>query len=278
MGITVIIKDAVKYPFSDWRKILFLGIILFISNTSFITRSNNLIYNTNMVLIWFLGIIAFLLLFVVHGYGLKIINTSLKGMDELPKFNAIRELLINGIKVFFVGVVYNIPAILIILLFAALSYTSNPSLIINLIFGAVIWFTIGGTGIWPLITLVGVWSFIAVIYGIIIAPIIAMAIANMANNECKLDTAFKFHYIFEKIGILGWKNLIKWYLTTGIVFIILATVLIGIFSIFLVLIQPFIEVTTRHIIEQVLIVLILVPYLYMYLYRSIALFYKSGEE
>lgn len=48
-----------------------------------------------------------------------------------------------------------------------------------------------------------------------------MAIAHMANNDGKLGTAFKLHDILDKIGILGWKNLIKWYLTSGVVYLIL---------------------------------------------------------
>jgi hypothetical protein len=278
MKIGEIIKDAVKYPFLDWKKILILGIILLIGSISFITRSDNLINNTNMALIWFLGIIAFLLVFLVHGYGFKIMISSLKGMEELPKFNALFEMFKNGIKVFIVGIVYNIPAILIILIVATLSYTSNPSLVVNIVSGAVIWFTVGGTGIWPLIAWAGIWFFISILYVIIIAPITAMAIAHMANNESKLGTAFKFQDILDKIGILGWKNLITWYLTTGIVFLILILIVTIIFSICLVLIHSFAGTTTLHIIEKVSLVLILYPYLYMYLYRSIALFYKSKEE
>lgn len=59
------------------------------------------------------------------------------------------------VKVFIVGIVYNIHAILLILIVTAISYISNPSLVINIVSGTVIWFTIGGTGIWPLIAFEG---------------------------------------------------------------------------------------------------------------------------
>jgi len=209
---------------------------------------------------------------------LRVIKSSLNGVAELPEFNRWTDMLKDGVKLSIVAFVYSIPAILIIIVFAILSYTSNPIIVTNTLSGATVWFLIGGTGLQALQAWAGTWFIIPVLCMIIIYPIIAMALAHMANNESKLGTAFKFQDILDKIGILGWKNLITWYLTTGIVFLILILIVTIIFSICLVLIHSFAGTTTLHIIEKVSLVLILYPYLYMYLYRSIALFYKSKEE
>ena len=50
----------------------------------------------------------------------------------------------DGVKLFIVGVVYTIPAILIIIVFSILSYTSNPLTVINTLSGATVRFLIGG--------------------------------------------------------------------------------------------------------------------------------------
>ena len=41
-----------------------------------------------------------------------------------------------------------------------------------------------------------------------------MAMAHMANNDSKLLTAFRFRDIIDKISILGWRNIIIWYIVT----------------------------------------------------------------
>ena len=33
----------------------------------------------------------------------------------------------------------------------------------------------------------------------------------MADNDGKLESAFQIGKIFDKIGVIGWKNLIVWY-------------------------------------------------------------------
>ena len=44
-----------------------------------------------------------------------------------------------------------------------------------------------------------------------------MAIANMANNEGKLSSAFEFKVIFDKIKNIGWVKFYSWYLFTGVI-------------------------------------------------------------
>nr|WP_231551424.1 DUF4013 domain-containing protein [Methanobacterium sp. SMA-27] len=110
--------------------------------------------------------------------------------------------------------------------------------------------------------------FIALLYILIILPINYMAIAHMANNNGTIMAAFRFHEIIDKIGTIGWGNLILWYLVTGTIYIIISLVgaiITGIFSI----INPIVSIILNS--------LIIYPYLNIYLNRSIALFYLSKK-
>jgi Protein of unknown function (DUF4013) len=167
---------------------------------------------------------------------------------------------------------------LIILVFAALSFGSNPSHVISILSGVVVWVLIGGSGILALPAWSGTWFFIAVLYSIIIIPIIAMAIAHMANNANNLSAAFKFGEIFDKISSKGWRNLIIWYvITVVLLFVLLIIISILIISIVLVT-THFITGINGHILQDLLLTFFALPYLYMYLARSISLFYKSESK
>lgn len=277
MNMSGIIKDAVKYPFSDWKKILIFGIIILISSIPEIVNRHALISTSEVTLIWFLGIISFLSYFFIRGYTFRIIKSSLKGNIELPQFNNWSEMFIDGIKLFIVTIIYLVPAILIILVYSALSFLSNPSLVINILSEAGVFYFIGGTGLTALSSWLGIWYYIIVMYAVIISPIILMAMAHMANNDSELLTAFRFRDIIDKISILGWRNIIIWYIVTGIVALILILIFLIFIALLLLLVQGFGKVafTQTLIIEDVLIPLILAPCLFMYLFRSIALFYKS---
>jgi hypothetical protein len=250
MDIGEIISDSVRYPLSDWKKILILGIILVIGSIGSITGT----FTQNWVLITFLSIIGFLVVLLDYGYLFRIIQSSIAGTSELPDFDAWLDMFIDGIKVAIVGFIYSLPAIIIILIFAAstiLALLANPS-VNSVIAGAII---SAGIGI-----------LIAILYMLIITPIIAMAVANMAYNDSEIGAAFRFSEILDRIASIGWGDLIIWYIVAGIVYIILATiggVITGLFS----LISPVIAV--------VLMSLIVTPFLQMYLARSVALIYLS---
>jgi hypothetical protein len=271
-----IVDDIIRYPLSDWKKYLILGFIFLMSDLVYSARfDESVVITTNIVLIWFFGILSFFIITLGKGYFLRIISLSLNGVNELPQFNNWIDLFISGIKFLLVPIVYLIPAILVILVFAVLSFGTDPSNVINLLSGAVVWALIGGSGILALPTWAGIWFFIAIFYIIIVIPIIAMAIAHMANNGNILSAAFKFHEIIDKITSKGWGNLIIWYvITVVLLFVLLFILSIPITTIILVT-THFITGINSHIIENLLLTFFVLPYLYMYLARSIALFYKS---
>ena len=83
MEIGEIVSDSVKYPTSDWTKIIILAVILIIPIVNFI------------------GI----------GYVIRIIKGTLASLDDLPDFDEVGELFIDGLKVFVVGIVYALSLI-----------------------------------------------------------------------------------------------------------------------------------------------------------------------
>ena len=227
--IKEIIHDALRYPLSDWKKLLILGIITVFGTMAFTVKSSGI---TNHILIWFLLIVGFLIEILIYGYIFRIMKSSFAGLVKLPEFNSLFEMYIEGIKMVIVQIVYMIPVFLMI-----------PGVLLH----------------------IGILNLIANLYMIIIIPILLMAITNMANGNDKLNAAFKLHEIFNKMGNIGWLNIIKWYITTGIIFLIIA---FGITIIIIAMVKPI-------SVALLIFYLIVAPYLEIYLYRSAALFYMS---
>ena len=88
MDISDIISDSIKYPSSNWGKVLILGIIMIAS-------------------------ILIVPIFLLYGYIFRIIKATLAGIDELPDFDEIGEMFVDGIKVFVVAIIYAIPVVII---------------------------------------------------------------------------------------------------------------------------------------------------------------------
>lgn len=254
MNIGEIVKDATKYPLLDWKKILVLGIIiLFVNIVSILTAVINTI---NIVIIYLLFITGYVIGLFLEGYLFKIIKSSLTDVVELPEFNDWMDMFIDGIKVTIVFFVYSIPAILILLISLVLSFTSIGTISSN-----------SSTFILDIVLGSGIGGLIAILYMIIIYPLMIMAITYMAHKDSELSAAFRFHEILNKISNIGWSKLIAWYIVTVIIFLILVALGSLIIAIVDVLIHP--------LVGKFLIPLILLPYLYMYFARSTALIYKS---
>lgn len=234
MDIKFIVKDSMMYPLSNWKNYLILGIILAFSSITEISVS---LGAKNFTLLGLLTIVGFLIGALAYGYQVKIIRSSLAGFSELPDFNSWFEMFIDGIKVVIVSIGYLIPVFLIILSMA--------------LFG-------------------GISVILAILYVIIIIPVLSMAIAHMVNNESKLSAAFKFGEIFNKIGSIGWLNLVVWYVVTGILFLIMS--FLGFY------VNMVISMDISSIAGAVLLSLLIMPYIEMYLYRSIALAYISDKK
>ncbi len=253
-----VVNDSVSYPFSDWKKILILGILILMGNIGpFILFVGTFVGLKNLYITLPVSIVGYVLFgFFIHGYKFKIIQTSLEGISKLPAFNNWIEMFINGVKVNLVVIFYSLPAILM-LLFTALTLlpiiinhqSIDAQTILSVLSGVVV-------------------VLIAVIYLIIIMPINYIAIAHMADNNGKFSEGFKFGEIFNKIGRIGWVNLVVWYIVTSVIYLLI--------SIFGAIISTVLSILTPGV-GLIINSLIITPYQEMFLNRSIALVYISEK-
>jgi len=222
MDIGEIISDSIKYPSSSWGKVLILGIIMIAS-------------------------VLIVPIFLVWGYVFRIIKASLAGLDELPEFDEIGEMFVDGLKIFVVGIVYAIPVYIL-------------ALIVGLILGTgagLTTATVDPTMIWAV--------FLGNIVFIIIAAIIGLieiiAIANMAYYDGDLGAAFRFSEILDHISTIGWGKYIATYIIIAIVAFI--GFLIGLATLFI-------------LIGIILLPLVILPYIAMFGSRAIALLFVDA--
>lgn len=274
MDIKEIVRDSLRYPFSDWKKFLFLGVLILINGGLLIT-SFEVFIPLSKYSVGFFVIIEFIVGILVSGYLFKIVKSSLDGGVKLPEFASWSNLFINGIKVFIISIVYFMPIILIVLAFLIMVPSkigiamkifilSDPSSVSQILLDLTNYL---GMGIWYLIS---------ILYMIILNPIVGIAIAHMAYHDSKFGAAFKFREILNKIGSIGWKNFILWYIVIGYLYLVLyvlGILIITFFEVISVHYYPSIEIVL--LLLSMLIILILLPFRFMYFTRALALFYKS---
>lgn len=259
MNMKTIIKNSLKYPFSDWKKILIFGIFISFAGMYSPVKWMGLRNETVLFTILF---VIFIFNILIRGYGFRIFKTSLIGVDVLPDFNSWWVMFKDGIRVFIVILVYLIPAIAILLyhgissliLFGVLNL--SPMGLFLLFLNGLIYAFISGK-ITIFISYENVWFLILGLYSFIIIPVSAMAIVNMANHNCKLRAAFKIDQIFSKIAKIGLTKIIIFYIITIIPYSIAFLL------------------NESSILVYIIMGLIIYPYLNMYLDRLTVLLYKE---
>jgi len=218
-----ITTNALKYPSTNFKKVIILGILTILSS---------------------LIIPGFLVL----GYALKIVKSSMKGINELPDFNQWLDMFVDGLKVFVVLFIYSlVPMILILLgtwaiILPMLSVPGAGS-IFNTSFS---------------VNLIGGIAFIGIAVEIIVSFILPIALTNMVHHD-KLVGAFRFREIIDKIRQLGAVDYLTWY-----VIMLIIAIVFGYISTFLVF---------PLIIGIIIVPLLILPYLTIFYARSIASVY-----
>ena len=159
-----IVHDALRYPLSDWRRFLVLGIIM--GGGALPGIADCVLGIKDLAFLGRLIIIGFLIGFLALGYLFKIMRSSFAGSAELPKFNSLPDMYMDGVKFFIVYVVYIMPVIFI----APIEVVSG-----------------------------GIWIVFEIVYTAMIIPLFLMSLANMINSDT-FGAAFKFIEIFNKIG------------------------------------------------------------------------------
>lgn len=275
MNTMEIVKDAIRYPFSDWKKILILGIILVLNGIYNVFGS---IGTINFIVILFLTIIGFVIGFLVNGYMFRIVKSSLYGKNKLPEFGNWLNMGVDGVKVFITFIVYLIPVIIVLLLiylnlpfencvFNPFTFLINP--FVSIIFNGLINIQM---------LLFNVFQFEIIIipfiaYLFIIIPIFLVAIANMAYYDGEFKSAFRILEIIKEISLIGWRNLIKWYIM--ILIIVLVYMLIGGFVFY---VSCLTNLDFVAILMVKLFDLVITSYFYMILARSLGLFYMPDKK
>jgi hypothetical protein len=233
LDIGDVISDSMKYPSTDWKKVIILGLLFMFS-------------------------FLIIPLFLLYGYIFRVIKASLAGVEGLPDYEEWGEMLLDGIKLFLVYIIYMLPAIIIaiysIMMFAialhSLTYL-NPATTIN---PTIIYGLIGGN--------VALGIGFAIVYSLIVHPIMAVGIGNMAFYNGDLGSAFKLGDIFSTISKIGWVDLIIWYV--AIIIVGLTIFVVGT----LIAMVP--------LLGWLFITLLVYPYLYLFFGRALAWLYSSA--
>lgn len=240
MKIGSVLSDSIKYPFISPKRLVVLGIILFIGDLY-----NNFISNGYNILVYILIPIGFFFILLSYGYAIRIIRSSLDGIEHLPPFNKIPGMFVDGVKVLIVSVVYILPYVLIVILailIAPLLGHMNASFL--MIFLLILF----------------------ALYLLIMLSIWLLAIANMAHGG-RLKDAFKFRTLLSLITRIGLLNFVIWYILVGIISLLLIFVgrlMVDLFS--------FIGV----VIVGSFVYSLVLSYANIFLFRSVALVYESG--
>lgn len=180
MNIIGNISNSLRYPTKNWVKLIILGIILIIPIVNLI------------------GL----------GYYLRIIKSTIVGINGLPDFDHLGELFIDGIKVLIVGIIYAIVPLIfytLSLVFAAPS--SIPSNIPSLTEIPVIFLMLG------------------TISALIISIFAYIGMANMAYYRSEISAAFRYHEILDRISAIGWGSYILWWIFVTLIMAVLGFII-----------------------------------------------------
>jgi Protein of unknown function (DUF4013) len=230
MNINENIRDSLQYPVKDWIKMIILGIILIIPIVNFI------------------GL----------GYFLRIIKSTLAGLDELPDFEHIGELFIDGIKILIVCIIYAIVP----LIFYALSVVFAGSATVPSSTAASSVFSFNFL---PGFTGISLVFFIISAIAIIISIFAYISIANMAYHDSEIGAALRYREILDRIAAIGWGNYILWWIVLMLIITVLGFIIgiVGGILLFFVL--------------GLLVFLLGYSYLVIFQARSVALTFESSR-
>ena len=225
MDIGDIFSDSLGYPSKNLKRVVVLGLSLLFS-------------------------ILIIPLFILFGYGLRVIRKSVEGETEPPAFDALGAMIVDGLK-YLVAVIgyFLIPGILMGMgIMSAIASIPSYDMM-----G-------GGASVITLLTGSGLFL-LGVLLSIVISVIANMGIANMAHTG-KLGAAFRFGEILRIIGSIGWGRYIIWYIILNIIVLLctVAGLLAGIIP----------------IVGALVYVLLIAPYATIFQYRATGLIYREG--
>ncbi|UTB32251.1 MAG: DUF4013 domain-containing protein [Methanobacterium sp. ERen5] len=252
MDIGNIVKNSLGYPLSNIKNFLILGVIILFAELYAIILS----FGIKSSIFGLLIILTFLLVIFRSGYNLRILNSSIGGYDVLPDFGNWMRMFKDGVKIFIVMIIFMIPLVILMVV-------SIFILTMVLISSGASNGVVGRIMLMAMLAIVG-------IYLIIVYPLILMALANMAKNENNISYALKLGEIRTKISDIGLGNYLGWYIVTGIIYVILLIIGMGLSVLFGLVHAKFIGIIINA--------LTFGPFATIFLYRSTSLMYRSVLE
>jgi len=238
MDMGKILENSVKYPVSNWKRLLIFGIIVLIYQFSLEILMRHLNVSPLVLLLIIPFFIAY---FLIQGYQLRAIGTTIGGEMEAPKLNNWLKMFVDGLKIFIVGLVYGIVPMIVIFAGLGLLFAGTSSIRI----------------VGAFILLLG-----AVIL-LIMTLLMIMGISNMAYHG-EIEAALRFGEIKEKIKKIGWLNYIVMLL------------ILGMFSVILTVVSVLISLIP--ILGLALTCLTIEPYIFLFISRAYALIYLETVE
>jgi hypothetical protein len=245
VDIREVVKDSLSYPLTNWKSFLILGVILTIANLLMLVFTNSFAESLSLrpdyrllSIVWIAYFVADILFL---GYLIKIFKSTVDSENVLPEFNGWLNIIVDGFKgIIIVIVYYIIPFYILFALVLILTRGFNSNDILEL------------------------FDLINTLYTIVIIPVIALALANMAFDE-RLLSAFSFGEILDDMREIGWSNLLALYLLFGIIYLIIGYLPLGYL---LGWISPFLVTIIKS--------MIIIPYLYIFATRAVSLIYRSS--
>ena len=226
-SITDVVKEGLKYPFNDGKKVLTLGVVFLVSSLVSLLMQYFVFDNmrtladsapidtvhaalsalppSNMALIVLFWIVTFILMIFCSGYVYDVIKYAIEGRSDLPEFKDIKGIFIKGIRSFIVGIAYSILPLILFLLGLMLAVNESVGGSVNAIGGIII--------------------VIAMVFAIFAALLQVMALCNMIDKD-ELAAAFRFKEILALIKNLGWGRYIGILLFT-VIAVMIITVFFG---------------------------------------------------
>lgn len=218
VSITDCVVEGLKYPFSDPKKFLGLGVLfalisalstfMSVKSLKIFTTSIHLVENTgssvshipysqlptgDISIVFGLSVISIIVALFILGYQYNVVKFSIEKKEDLPGFSDILGMFVNGIKYFIVIVAYHIVPMIVLVGGITLAGDSSAA---------------------PAIVLISVLLFIIAYF------LMIMALNNMIAYD-SIKKAFDIREITDNIANLGWGKYIGTVLFTIIVYMII---------------------------------------------------------
>ncbi|BAW31895.1 MAG TPA: DUF4013 domain-containing protein [Methanothermobacter sp.] len=246
MDVHEIIVDAIKYPASSWRKFITLAMLFLLlkSLTLFRVLPKYPLISATLSLI-----LTLIPLFLVIGYIFRNLKTTIAGSDELPEFDKLGGMFIDGLKVLLVSIIYMIiPGIII----GAIIYLNIPNSTIRIITQS-----------------------IGVIVTIIFILLANIAIAHMASKKGQFKAAFHVREVTNAISKIGWGKYIIWYIIVIIIIGIIRYAVTFIIKLGYIGLSMVISPLVSYIIASILSAIFISSYISLFYSRALGLLYPK---